>query len=384
MAIQGLQRMRNERSHTSARNVKQVKLTPDQALHFASNPQLLNSHGFALDSSSLSEMARLCAMDETPQGLNPTIASGAVPIQFLQNWLVGQVWNVTAVRKIDTLIGITTQGLWHEQEVVQTILERTGEAMPYSDYGNFQLADYNPNFERRTIVRNEIGLQVGVQEEATAAAIQINAAEAKRAGVTNALEINRNAIGFYGFNDGLARTFGFLNDPLLLPFIEVAAGASGSTKWNMKTFQEIKNDLLQMSQEIRIQSQGLIDPEKTPCTLALALSVQSYLAQTTDFGISVLDWIKTNYPNWRIESAPELDNANGGEPANPENVGYLYADEVDGTGTDDNRTFIQVVPAKMITLGVQQKTKSYEEDYSNATAGTMCKRPYAVVRFSGI
>jgi len=28
--------------------------------------------------------------------------------------------------------------------------------------------------------------------------------------------------------------------------------------------------------------------------------------------------------------------------------------------------------------------KAYEEDYSNATAGVLLKRPYAVVRYSGI
>jgi len=33
---------------------------------------------------------------------------------------------------------------------------------------------------------------------------------------------------------------------------------------------------------------------------------------------------------------------------------------------------------------VQQLAKAYEEDYSNATAGVMCKRPYAVTRWSGI
>jgi hypothetical protein len=31
-----------------------------------------------------------------------------------------------------------------------------------------------------------------------------------------------------------------------------------------------------------------------------------------------------------------------------------------------------------------QLTKGYEEDYSNATAGIMCKRPWAVTRWSGI
>ena len=62
----------------------------------------------------------------------------------------------------------------------------------------------------------------------------------------------------------------------------------------------------------------------------------------------------------------------------------MYAEGVAGTGTDDTRTFVQVVPTRFMTVGVSQQAKSYEEDYSNATAGIMLKRPYAVVRYSGI
>ena len=78
-------------------------------------------------------------------------------------------------------------------------------------------------------------------------------------------------------------------------------------------------------------------------------------------------------------SAPQLNTANGGV-----GVFYLYAENVADNSTDDGRTFAQIVPAKFQIVGVAKKTKSYEEDYSNATAGVMCKRPYAVVRYSGI
>ena len=51
---------------------------------------------------------------------------------------------------------------------------------------------------------------------------------------------------------------------------------------------------------------------------------------------------------------------------------------------DGGRTFDQIVPAKLKSLGVEQRAKSYVEDYTNATAGVMLKRPWAVVRRSGI
>jgi hypothetical protein len=57
---------------------------------------------------------------------------------------------------------------------------------------------------------------------------------------------------------------------------------------------------------------------------------------------------------------------------------------VDDGSSDGGLVFDQIVPAKMKSLGVEQKAKSYVEDYTNALAGVMLKRPYAVVRYSGI
>ena len=77
--------------------------------------------------------------------------------------------------------------------------------------------------------------------------------------------------------------------------------------------------------------------------------------------------------------APNLNKANGGA-----NVFYLYAEEINDGSTDDNRVWVQVVPAKFMALGVDQGAKGITEDYTNATAGVMCKRPYAVYRATGI
>ena len=41
-------------------------------------------------------------------------------------------------------------------------------------------------------------------------------------------------------------------------------------------------------------------------------------------------------------------------------------------------------PRKFRVMGVQQFARAYEEDYSNATAGAMAKRPWAITRWYGI
>ena len=192
------------------------------------------------------------------------------------------------------------------------------------------------------------------------------------------LEIERNLVGFFGFNAGANNTYGFLNDPGLLPYTQVAAGIAGRT-WSVKTFLEIQRDILTAVQTLRTQSQDTIDPETTDLTLAVATDAVDYLATTSDFGISVRDWMRKAYPRIRVVSAPQLNNAHSSE-----NVFYLYADKVDDMSTDGSAVWIQPVPAKFNVLGVQQLAKGYEEDYSNATAGSMCKRPWAVSRWYNI
>lgn len=341
-------------------------------------PQLakLGIQGFS-PSMTQKMLAGAMAMDDL-QGLTTT-ASISTPIQFLQNWLPGFVNIITAARKIDDLVGITVAGAWEDEEVVQGVLEQTGTAVPYGDLTNVPLSSWNVNFERRTNVRFEEGMRAGVLEEARSARINVNSAEQKRGAAAMALEINRNRVGFYGYNDGLGRTYGFLNDPNLPAASAFPNGATGSPLWSSKTFLEICKDIRLMIAAVRSQSQDVIDPEKVPLTLALATDTVDYLSTTSDFGISVRDWMKQAYPNVRVVSAPELNDAIGGT----DNEAYMYAESVQDNSTDDKRTFIQVVPAKFRLIGVQQMAKGYEEDYSNATAGIMLKRPYAVVRRYG-
>jgi hypothetical protein len=324
------------------------------------------------------EKMQAMAMDSLP----PTVTTGSIgtPVQFLQNWLPGFVFVITAARKIDDLVGIMTTGAWDDEQVVQGILERTGTSQVYGDYTNVPLSSWNTNFNYRTVVRFEEGMKVGVLEAARSGRLGVDDSGMKREAAALALEIIRNTVGFVGFNAGANNTYGFLNDPGLLGYTTVAENAaSTSTTWAAKTFLEITNDIRVAIVTLRTQSQDTIDPEKVDLTLAIATDAVDYLTVTSDFGISVRAWLSDAYPRCRVVSAPQLNLANGGA-----NVFYLFADAIQDMSTDGGLTFIQMVPAKFQMLGVQQLAKAYEEDYSNATAGVMCKRPFAVTRWSGI
>jgi hypothetical protein len=259
-------------------------------------------------------------------------------------------------------------------------MELTGEAALYGDYTNIPLSSWNPNFERRTVLRWEQGIEVGLLEDARSARVRINSAAEKRSAAAISLDIRRNSVGFYGFNGGANRTYGFLNDPSLPAYITAAnTGTGPSTLWSTKTFLNITADIRGMFARLQAASQDVIDVEKSATTLALATNVYQYLSVTSDFGISVRQWLRETYPKCRVESAPELNLANGGA-----NVAYLYADSVDDGGSDGGATWVQMVPSKFQALGTEKKAKGYLEDFSNATAGVMVKRPYAIQRLTGI
>lgn len=368
-----------ERAYIPARNFKALEAFDSR--EFRALPKI----GINISEHSVKEMMygykkaldNLYAMD----AIQPTITTASVstPVQFLQNWLPGFVSILTAARKIDDIIGIMITGSWEDEQIVQGILERTGAGQMYGDYTNVPLSSWNVNFNYRTVVRFEEGLKVGVLESARSARMLVDDAGMKREAAALNLEINRNAVGFYGFNSGDNNTYGFLNDPGLLSYTEVAAGASTFTTWSTKTFLEISKDIRTAIVTLRTQSQDTIDPEKVDLTLAISTDAVDYLSTTSDFGISVRDWLREAYPRIRVVSAPQLNNA-----YTSDNVFYLFADKVEDMSTDGGRTWIQPVPTKFQVLGVQQLAKAYEEDYSNATAGSLCKRPFAVTRWFGI
>jgi hypothetical protein len=379
-------------SRLAPHQVKPLALTAKDLPDLAAVRQL-ERIGIGFDPSYLVSVAKHMAMDGaamdawTPQAFGSNVAapvgistaSIVAPIQFLQNWLPGFIKVLTAARKIDELVGIETIGNWRDEWVVQGIVEPMGYVDVYRDATNIPLSDWNVNWLNRTIVRFEAGVLVGRLEAARAAAANVNSDAEKRAAAVLNLEIYRNLVGFYGFNSGSNNTYGLLNDTSLLAYTTVAAGAAGYT-WAVKTFLEITQDIITAMNQLQAQSQDVIDPFSVPTTLGIPMQVAQQLSKLNELGtLSVKGWINQTYPKCRIVSAPQFGAANGGA-----NVFYLFADSVEDGGTDDKRTFAQIVPTKFMALGVEQRAKSYLEDFTNATAGVFLKRPYAVTRWSGI
>lgn len=368
-------------SSIGPREARPVQMTKEDVMHY----QDLSRMGIHLSPAIVGQMMDGIGFDGNDVGLSPvplaglTTATITTPVQFLQAWLPGFVPIVTAARKIDELVGIQTVGSWEDEQIVQGVLEGTGIAVPYSDSGNIPLTDWNVNFVTRALARFEMGMSVGVMEDARSARIRVNTAAEKRNYCTVALDIQRNRVGFYGFNDGSGQCYGFLNDPNLPGYQGVATGVGGYL-WSQKTFLEITLDILTALNGLRVNSMDNIDIEKTPITMAVALNKMIYLSTMNTLGtLSVRQWLTANFPNVRVVSAPELTGANSSA-----DVAYFYAESVADGGSDGGQTIVQIVPSKFQALGVEKRAKSYVEDYANATAGILVKRPYAIVRITGI
>lgn len=362
------------RSTTHARNVGVMNITPEEIKAHGIRGLGLDAIGVDLTEADFRRMtfAMDAAMITTP--------SAATLLQFTQAWLPGTIRILTSARKIDALLGERVVGSWEMGSVVQKVMESVGAAQVYSDHGNVPFSSYNATYEERDIVRFEQGFQVGALEDARAALMKDNAAGEKRDAAMMALEISRNRLGFQGFNNGSNRTYGLLNDPGLLAYATVPAGAGGSTKWMDKTFLEIIKDLRTAFAALRTRSGGNIDPKKAPITLATGVSVIEFLSIPNDLGTTTVgEWLKENYPNVRTEDAPEFDAANGGA-----NVCYIYVEKVDATGDDAGQVIQQLIASKVHPLGIEKHVKTTVEDYTNALAGVMVTRPFAVYRITGV
>lgn len=332
--------------------------------------------GVSADAEALSQLMAIngkgSAMDAAPDMI--TTASTMTPVQVLQYWMPKAIVAATTKRDIDDLIGRASAGSFADAEVVQQIVELTGKPRGYGDRVAGALADFNVNYEARTIVRHELDMEVGKLEEEQAARSRLSAAALKREAVRVGLEIERNLIGFYGFNEGVNKTYGILNDPNLPAYVTVPTASGGTTTWASKTYDEITADWLLAASALRTQSGLNVDPSKDAFRAFVSADAVQYLDKPNAYGKTVKQWLKETFPGLEVVPSAWLNDANGGQ-----DVFYLCAESVNGSPV-----VIQPTQDIIRLMGVYQKGKTYEEQYANATAGAFVLQPIGIVRYSGI
>lgn len=312
------------------------------------------------------------AMDALPK--LQTTASNMTPVQFLQYWFPDMVKVVTQSLDADAILGRDFAGSWEDEELVQPVIEYAGQARPYGDKTNLNLADFNINYESRTIVRMEQDLEVGKLEAARAAKQRVDALGSKRYAASLSLAITANDIAFNGYNASINKTYGLLNDPNMPAYVSLPNGTAGTSDWPSKTFNEIVADIKTMMAGLRSRSGNNFKPESDAAVLAVGTASIDALDTVNPLGTtSVREWIAKTYPRLRVASAPQLNAANS-----TDNVAYLFAEELAG-----QKVIGQFMQDALRLVGVEQKAKGVLESYSNATAGVFLKVPVALVRYTG-
>lgn len=315
----------------------------------------------------------LHAMDSVLTG--PPTTNGTLPGYMLQTWLPGTLRVVTQIRNIDEIVGITNVGRWEDEFISVRVAEPVGKAELYGDHTNIPLANYRQDVESRGVVRFEQGFQVGKLEDARQSMVGFQAAEEKRRAATESLDISRNDVGFYGFNDGTdTNVYGLLNDPSL------PAYATRTADWLTATFDQLTTDFIRMVNALETQMGGnLNDDAQLVFVLPSGYRAIFTRYQQTGSGMTFRTWLAESYPNLRIVTTPEFVGANGGL-----DVAYLF---VENAGTEDdsdmtNASIIQAVPVRYQVLGSENRIKGYIEDAVNATAGVFVLRPWAFTRMT--
>lgn len=335
---------------------------------------VIDSLGFGMSPEakySIAQNKESYGFDEAPA--LQTVASVGTPIQFLRWWSNKLIKTVYTPRRIDDIAGITNAGSWEDEEVVVPEIETTGEAVLYGDYNNSFNSNYNTNFNKRSVVRFMSSVTVGNLEARQASAMRIDAKAQKMIATSNALEIQRNSVGFRGFLNGNKANYGLLNDPRLSEYETLSTGASKDTTWMTKTTIEIINDLRMMIQSVVDKTGGIFDPLSDSFTIVIPNSVNQAFTAVTELGYSVQEWLDKTFKKVRVVQAYQLEKAVG-----EDNACYIIVDNFNGEKNVD-----QFVQQKMFLVGFDRRDTYVKETYSNATAGVFIGYPIAVGRWLG-
>lgn len=258
--------------------------------------------------------------------------------------------------KAAQIFGETKKGTWTDDYLQFPIAESTGEVSSYDDFSENGMSGTNVNWEDRQPYYYQTIIELGEREVERAGAARLDWVARKQ--ISAALTLNKfqNKTYFYGV-DGL-KNYGLLNDPSLLPAIT-------PTSWADKDAAAIYEDIQKLYATLIKQTQGLVDRNES-MTLLLSPEAETHFTKTNQYNVNVSDQLKKNFPNMRIETAPEMSTAAG------ENI-QLIVDSYEGVDTVEP-TFTEKMRVHPMVLNLS----SWRQKRSQGTVGTIIYRPMMI------
>lgn len=317
------------------------------------------------------------AMDSQAPYISGSVSSRQ---DLFRAFLPGVVRDMTQMRQIDNVLGMTMVGNFLTKEVVQVTEQRTGNAIGYSELASAPRVSYATDYEVRNTVRFMVEAEFGGDSDKMAELAGQDPRATKMSAVTTSLEIARNEVSVYGYFGGQNKTYGFLNDPNLPAYQTLPNGANATPEWSTKTFLERQKDVVEAITSLELSTGNNFSASMMNFTFVIPSSVNGYLNELNDFGtMSLRKWIQETYPKCTIITMSDLDSANGGA-----NVFYMFVDNLLGDSSDTGAVMSQLVVSKIESVGTMIKYDKQSEKFRNSSAGTIVHRPYAIYRATGM
>jgi len=261
------------------------------------------------------------------------------------------------------------KGDWTTDTAMFPVIESTGQVNAYGDYAEGGSSGANSNFPQRQSFLYQTFTRWGERELEKAGLARID--WAARQNIASALTLNKFQNKTYFFGVSGLQNYGLLNDPSLSAALTPATKAAGGIAWSKATGLEVYADIQALYAQLQVQMPGLVELDSS-MTLAMSPGSEVYLTNTTQYNVNVSDMLKKNFPNLKVETAPEYATGSG-------NLVQLIVDEYEG-----QRTASCAFNEKMRAHPVIIDSSSFKQKKSQGTWGTVIFRPGFISQMLGV
>jgi hypothetical protein len=298
-----------------------------------------------------------------------TVSNAGIP-WFLANWLDPKIIPILVSPMMAAVIaGEAMKGDWLTETTMFLTAEAVGDTSAYGDYSQSGASNVNVNYPQRQNFLFQSFLQYGQREVGRMGLAKVNWVSEQQS--ANALVLMKalNFMYFYGVS-GL-ENYGLLNDPALPPSLTPTYSWLTNASATANT---IYQDIVRLFIQLQSQSGGTV---QTDAKMVLALSPTNAvtLKYITQYNTnSVLELLKQNFPNIRIETAVQY-----GPPYSAAGqLVQLIAEEVEG-----QRTMECCFSSKLMAHNMVVDTSSWRQKRSSGGYGTVIYRPMFVASMVG-
>lgn len=322
------------------------------------------------------------AMDAQPQ-LSATDPNSAVPwalTNFIDPDIIRIVFAPTNAEKI---LGAVKKGDWLTDTAMFPVVEHVGEVSSYDDYSNNGTVNVNTNWPQRQNYLFQTIKNYGERELERAGLAKINWVSEIDASAADILNRFMNLSGFFGIS-GL-QNYGLLNDPNLSAALTPTTKAYGGVKWVnngviVASANEIYADIQSLYIQLVNQGLGNID-QKTPMVLTGSPQSLAALTATNSFNVNVEDLLKKNFPNLRIEMAPQYGAVSA---ANPNGVAAGNEIQLIATEVAGQKTGYTAFSEKMRSHPIIKDLSAFKQKLTAGTWGTILRQPFGAAQMIGV